>query len=138
LAAQAVAEFEALGSPLSALEAGLVRAEAAIASDRPEQALSIVAEAEAAARGQEVALQPQVQVVRARALLALDRIAEAAESVSAGVASARAQDMPYEEARLLELRAVVTMRTGSAGADQEAAADAARAHDLLSAMDIPS
>ncbi len=138
-AVRASAGFMALGSLQSALEAELLRADVAIRRGAADDALRIVAESEAASRGEDVAaLQSQIHLVLARALVSLGRLREAEDEVSKGLNSARAQNLPFEEARLLEIRATLTRRQGGASAASKAAADAALADQLLSGMGIGS
>ncbi len=78
-----------------------------------------------------MALHSQAQLVRSGALLQLDRFEEAGEAIEAGLGSAREQDLPYEEAKLLQLRSQQVMRSGDGAAGLSAETDTARAKQIL-------
>ena len=132
LAARAEVEYTALGSAQSAIEALLVRAEVAVRRGGPQEALAMLGTAQDAG----AALQPQVQRVRAEALRALGRPGEALEAVEQGLQAAREGQLPYDEARLLEARASLGSGTGGVDATGAAAADAARARQILAGMGV--
>ena len=111
LAARVVAEFSDAGYPFSALEASLVRAEIALADGRPDDALSIVSEAQNAVRDEAESLQSRIHLVHARAMLALGRVDEAQAAIAAGLESAHDQHLPFEEALLLQVRSAVAATT---------------------------
>ena len=96
------------GARMTALEASLVRAEVALADARPADALTIIDEAERAAKGEAAPLRARSCLQRAAALLALGRLDECETALDLGLASAREQALPYEEALLLKVRAQVT------------------------------
>ena len=104
LAGRVTATFLALDSPVTALEATLVRAEAEVAAGRPADALATVAAAEQATRGEGASLIARSSLVRSRALLALGRLEEAGQMIETGLDSAIEQKLPYEQALLLLAR----------------------------------
>ena len=130
-------ESIAMGSPLSALEATLVRAEAAIERDYPQEALDVIHVAAEAAGGEVVSLRAQMELVRASALIKAGRPEAAAEAIASGLAAARALNLPFEESRLLMLRSTRFGRAGDWAGDSDPAEDAARARQLLAGMDVP-
>jgi hypothetical protein len=130
LATRVASDFSAMGYPISALEASLVRAEIALADGRTEDALAVVAEADGSNRDGGESLQPRVALVRSRALVSQERLDEADVAIAAGLASAREQNLPFEEALLLKVRSEVVSRLGGAGA----ITDAAEADRMLRAM----
>jgi hypothetical protein len=130
-AARLVEGFAATGNTYSVLEASILRAEAAIELGRPDDALVLLDEGERAAGEEAMALHSQAQLVRAGALLQLDRLEEAGEAIEAGLGSAREQDLPYEEAKLLQLRSQQVLRSGDGAAELSAETDTARAKQIL-------
>ena len=130
-ASRVVQAFHALGSPMSALEASLLQAQAGTELGRPNDALAIVGEAELAAGAEAIALQAKTQLVRGQALIALGHPDKAGEAIAAGLRAARDQGLPYEEARLLQLRSTLRAQVG---AGQEAEVDGARALQILEAI----
>ena len=134
LAAQVVTEFSDSGYPISALEASLVRAEIAVADDRPEDALTIVSEAQEGVREGGDSLQPRIHLVRARALLSLGRLDAAGGIVDGGLMSARDQNLPFEEALLLQVRSALAERLDGADRDISAATDAADSERILTLL----
>ena len=100
--------FMGFGARMTALEASLVRAEVALADARPADALTIIDEAERAAKGEAAPLRARSCLQRAAALQALGRLDECETALDLGLASAREQALPYEEALLLKVRAQVT------------------------------
>ena len=130
-AAEVVATFAALENHTSALDAGLVRAEAVLRSLRPADALAIINGAEQAAGADAAFSMPGMCLQRARALLALDRLEEAAEQVALGLVAAREQELPYEEALLLRVGSATDLRRGL---PTDAAHARARSEELLTSL----
>jgi ATP/maltotriose-dependent transcriptional regulator MalT len=120
----AAATFTTMGNRASALEASLVLAEVATGEGRAGEALSIIHEAEQAARGEGSGLQARTHLLRARALDVLGRTDEAAAEVAAGLAAADAHGLPLERALLLQLRGELqeAEAAGAGRADLEQAA----------------
>ena len=130
-AAEVVATFAALENHTSALDAGLVRAEAVLRSLRPADALAIINGAEQAAGADAAFSMPGMCLQRARALLDLDRLEEAAEQVALGLVAAREQELPYEEALLLRVGSATDLRRGL---PTDAAHAGARSEELLTSL----
>ncbi len=134
LAARVVAEFSDSGYPFSALEASLVRAEIALADDRPLDALAVVFGAENAVGEEGDSLHSRIHLIRARALLELDRVDEAGEAVELGLRAAQEQSLPFEEALLLQVRSSHAIRLGGADSGISAEVDAAEAERILTGL----
>jgi class 3 adenylate cyclase/predicted ATPase len=130
-AAAVVRAFLELETPLSAFEASILQAQAALELGRPADALAIVEESQGYADVAAASLDSQVELVRVQAFIALDRLDEAEEAVSAGLRAATEQGLPYEEARLLQQRSRLKARCG-ARADAES--DEARAQEILTTI----
>jgi tetratricopeptide (TPR) repeat protein len=130
-AEEAAAEFVDMGSPVDALEAVLVRAEAMTSAGRPGEALDAVEAARVAAEGEAVSLEARCQVVRARAMLDLGQLDAAGDAIGAGLTAADDQELPYERATLLRLRARWRDKLGGSGAAGLARADEEEASGLL-------
>jgi tetratricopeptide (TPR) repeat protein len=126
MASGVVREFSALGASLSALEASLLQAQAVIELGRPNDALTIVREAESAAGAEAAALQTQIRLASGQALIELNRLGEADEAIEAGLRAAREQGLPYEEARLLQLRSRVRSQSGDIPGAQTDVSEAGR------------
>jgi class 3 adenylate cyclase/tetratricopeptide (TPR) repeat protein len=124
LASRVADEFASMGHYVSALEASLVLARVATQEGRPAEALLILEAAEAATKGDSVALLPRTSLARALALQALGRSDEAAAEVATGLNAARDMALPYEEALLLLARADIS-------ATADALAEAERARGVL-------
>ena len=133
-ATEVVAQFLALGNPVSALEASLVRGEALVSAGSAERSLDILEMAELLAGDEATSLVPRLQLVRAAALLSLGRLDESAEAVATGLESARAQGLPFEQAQLLRVRSELRTRFGGADSAGMADADAAEATRILAGL----
>jgi hypothetical protein len=128
-----------MGNPMTALEASLVQAEAAIEGGRPGEALDLITEAEHAARGEGDSLLARVGLQQGRALLDLGRLDEARSAVSAGLKAAEEQDLPLERALLLQLRsrlARVLAGEGGTGPDDADLVEAGRILASLGAVQV--
>ncbi len=136
LAAQVATSFMKLGSPVTAMEASLVRAEAATAAGRPAEALELVSAAEHATRGEGASLTARANLVRARAQFDLGLRDEAGLALEAGLAAAIQQKLPYEEALLLQARSRLRLMRGGDEESALAADDATRAEHLFDALGV--
>ncbi|HET7820572.1 MAG TPA: adenylate/guanylate cyclase domain-containing protein [Ornithinibacter sp.] len=130
-AAEVVSTFSGLDNHTSALDAGLVQAEAVLRSQRPVDALAIIDGAERAAGADAAFSMPGMCLQRARALLALGRLDEAAEQVEVGLVAAREQELPYEEALLLQVGSATDLRRGL---PTDAAYAQSRSEELLARL----
>ena len=133
-AARVARLFLEMGSPVSALEASHVRAEAAIGLAQYAPALALLNEAEDAARGEGGAQLSRTNLLRAQALLGLGRLQEAVDAVEAGLLTATTQNIPYDEALLLMTRSEISKKTGGADAEESSASDAARSRLILEGL----
>jgi hypothetical protein len=97
-----------------------------------QDALTIVEAAEQTAGNEAVALQSQIQLIRGEAFLVLDRLDEADEAIEVGLRAAREQGLPYEEARLLQMRSRRRAVGSRVGGDPDP--DATRADEILAAI----
>ena len=138
MATQSAREFITLGSASDVLEATLARSAVCILRGEPATALELIEDVGQAARDYDVNLQPKVQLTRAEAMFALGRRPEALAAIKQGITSARAQEMPFDEARLLAFRSVLTRSQGDVGSVLAADADASRAAEIFTSMGVES
>ena len=98
--------------PITALEASLVQAQALTMSGRPDEALTIITEAETKAGDDAAPLKARLHLERARALLDLGLPDDSGEQVVAGLAAAEDTELPYERALLLRISARKAIQEG--------------------------
>lgn len=120
-------QFDAMGHRVSAYESALLEAECAVVAGAPQQALDLIGAGESVAGGDAAALVARAGLLRGRALAALGRGQEALAAVDGALEAAREQNLPYDEARLLQVRAGL-----SGDAD-----DDARARGILVGLGAP-
>jgi tetratricopeptide (TPR) repeat protein len=123
LADGAVTVFTDLSTRTSAFEASLVRADVVAHHGEHEEVLALIEAAEVAAKGDDEPMRARACAQKGASLLALGRFDEALPIVETGLALARDQKLPFEEASLLGLRAVIADLEGDAVTARQARID---------------
>jgi class 3 adenylate cyclase/tetratricopeptide (TPR) repeat protein len=127
-------ELSILGSRVSAAAANLVRAEAALARDDPERALTLLPDPQASHTDEMESLLPRLQLIRGRALLRLGKFELASAALEVGLRSAQDQALPFEEALLLRTRVDLARDSPDAVSQAAAETDALTARNILSRL----